>query len=150
MKTCEYTMIDFHYCGASCEGSTMYCASHNRLVRKEIENARKESEKRKLKLSAPRPKQTAIKKVSDKRKSENEIYKEKRQEFLLKRWCEYHGKPCIPTEVHHSKGRIGALYLDERYWVALCSEAHKWVELNPKEAKEQGYSLSRLANNETI
>ncbi len=143
-------MDDGEPCSKKTGWNKELCDTHERLKRKQAENERKEQEKRKLKLSAPKPKRAQVNKVSDKRKSENEIYKEKRQEFLLKRWCEYHGKPCIPTEVHHAKGRVGTLFLDERYWVALCSEAHTWVENNPNEAKERGLSLSRLAKDETI
>lgn len=49
------------------------------------------------------------------------------------------------TEVHHKKGRIESLLLDQRWWVALSSEGHKKVENNPEWAKENGFSLSRLA-----
>jgi hypothetical protein len=50
------------------------------------------------------------------------------------------------TTIHHKKGRLGGLYLDKNYWVALSMDGHEFVEKNPKWAKENGYSLSRLAN----
>lgn len=50
------------------------------------------------------------------------------------------------TEVHHQKGRIGKLLLDQRFWIALSTEGHRQVELNPEWAKENGFSLSRLEN----
>lgn len=50
------------------------------------------------------------------------------------------------TEIHHKKGRIGKLLNDTRYWIALSREGHIKVELNPKWAKEYGYSLSRLSD----
>lgn len=48
------------------------------------------------------------------------------------------------TEVHHKKGRIGDLLLDQRYWLAVSSEGHRKIEMNPEWAKENGYSLNRL------
>lgn len=148
MKQCAWQFPD-DWCFNNTEGNTDYCGSHNRIIRKQAENDRKESENlRKRKMMAPKPKRVPVNKVSDKRKSENEIYKEKREAFLLGRWCAYHGHPCIPTTVHHQKGRTGTLFLDERFWIPLCMEAHTWVEMNPNEAKEKGLSLSRLVKDE--
>lgn len=53
------------------------------------------------------------------------------------------------NQVHHKKGRIGSLLLDQRYWLAVSDEGHREIELNPDWAKEMGYSLSRLKT-ETI
>lgn len=64
---------------------------------------------------------------------------------------------CSPIiTCHHQMGRIGfaddwarendmPLLIDERYWMPLCFEAHKFIELHPDFAKENGYSYSRLA-----
>lgn len=128
------------------------CASCNSDRRKAEKSERKANEKRsqliknkQLKSSQPRQK---VNPISDKRKAEMEIYSEKRKQFLLNKWCAYHGQGCIPTTIHHAKGRVGSLYLDEKYWVALCMEAHEWVEKNPNEAKAKELSLSRLAVNQ--
>lgn len=70
-----------------------------------------------------------------------------RTEFLSKpenRICPITKQPT--TDVHHKRGRVGSLYLDTKYWVALSREAHKFVEENPEWAKENGYSESRLSN----
>jgi len=48
------------------------------------------------------------------------------------------------TDIHHKKGRIGKLYLDITFWIALSREGHCMVEENPEWAKENGYSLDRL------
>jgi len=88
---------------------------------------------------------TAIKKVSDKRKKQKAEYQLKRILFLREphnQKCPVTGKPT--TDVHHMKGRIGNLLLDERYWIALSREGHKYIEENPEWAKENGYSLNRL------
>jgi len=48
------------------------------------------------------------------------------------------------TEVHHSRGRVGDLYLDKKWWKPLCHACHEYCELHPKEAKELGISYNRL------
>jgi hypothetical protein len=102
---------------------------------------------------APKDK-APIEKVSVKMGKQLTQYAALKKKFMLGRWCAYHGKPCLPTDVHHSKGRTGfaddkeiPLLLDVRYWIAVCSEAHKYIEMNPVFAKENGYSESRLTKN---
>lgn len=93
-----------------------------------------------------------IARVSDKRSKEERIYSGRRIIFLA-------GNPScqanIPgiclrksCEVHHKKGRVGKLFLDERFWLATCRKCHEWIEANPEKAKLLGLSLSRLENNE--
>lgn len=48
------------------------------------------------------------------------------------------------TDVHHKAGRIGKNYLDVRTWLAVCRSCHMWIEEHPKEAKELGYSQSKI------
>lgn len=94
----------------------------------------------------------SIARVSDKRSKEERIYAGKRVIFLAKNPTCQANLPgiCVrrSCEVHHKKGRVGKLYLDETFWLATCSECHKWIELHPIEAKAMGLSLSRLENNE--
>lgn len=112
------------------------CASCNQAQRR-IDRA---------KAVVPKP----IKKVSKALAKEREVYARLRAQFLNGRWCAYHGHPCIPTEIHHAAGRTGVnekgvpRLLDVENFVALCSEAHRYIEENPKWAKENGFSESRL------
>ena len=88
-----------------------------------------------------------INQKSKKRIDQEKIYTQLRKAFLNKKEnkiCPITKKPT--TDIHHKKGRIGDLLLDTKYWVALSREGHKKVEENPLWAKENGYSLSRLAN----
>ena len=94
-----------------------------------------------------RSKAKPIKKVSDKKMLQDIIYKSERIKFLMlpeNKICPITKKPT--TDIHHKKGRLGNLYLDKRFWVALSREGHKYVEENPEWAKENGYSLNRLSN----
>jgi hypothetical protein len=86
-----------------------------------------------------------IKKVSDKRKSENKEYTKLRKLFLAEYTiCQVKGCKELPTEVHHKKGRIGKLLTDTSYFLGVCRECHSKIELEPLWAKENGYSLNRL------
>lgn len=110
-----------------------------------------------------KPKNTKIKKVSDKQAKYNKRYSHLRKAFLLdpknQRCCKY---PHLrATTVHHMMGRSINVYaddwamqhdlpllLDMRYWKAASMEGHEWIEKNPVEAKKLGFSLDRLKKNE--
>lgn len=88
-----------------------------------------------------------LKKVSDKKALQDIVYKSERIKFLMlpkNKICPITKLPA--TTIHHKKGRIGDLYLDKKYWVALSMEGHEFVEKNPEWAKKNGYSLNRLSN----
>lgn len=101
-------------------------------------------------VKVPEKPRKAVKKVSDKRLEENNQYKKLRLEFLSlpeNTICPIKNIPT--TDIHHKKGRVGSLFLDTKYWVALSREGHKFVEENPEWAKENGFSVSRLSNEES-
>jgi hypothetical protein len=88
-----------------------------------------------------------IKKMSDKRAVENETYSLLRRAFLLRHPdCQGNFTGCTKkaTTVHHSKGRLGALLCDIRYFKGLCMSCHTFAETHPEKAKELGLSVSRL------
>jgi hypothetical protein len=89
-----------------------------------------------------------IKPRSSKRASEESDYKQKRIFFLLKNpHCQAKLIGCCThesTEVHHMRGRIGILLLDQEYWLPVCRACHAWIEVNPTLAKELNLSQSRL------
>lgn len=109
--------------------------------------ARRKAERMKVKEKKP------INKVSEKRGKELNQYAQLKAKFMLGRWCAYHGKPCLPQDIHHQMGRVGfaddkeiPLLLDTRYWIPVCRQAHDWITKHSKEAIEQGYSFSRISN----
>lgn len=53
--------------------------------------------------------------------------------------CTHHS-----TDVHHKAGRAGELYLNEEFWLAVCRACHMWIETHPKEAREKGFSVSKI------
>lgn len=95
----------------------------------------------KMKYAKPK----GIKPISDKRKTEIQQYTILRKEFLSdpkNQICPITKQPT--TDIHHMKGRVGSLFLDTRYWLAVSREGHIMIEENPQWAKENGYSLNRL------
>ena len=93
-------------------------------------------------------KKAPIKNVSDKRKVLNvELAKIVKRIKKDRPVCEMKvpgvcsGKT---VTAHHSKGKVGALLLDEKYLIASCSPCNLWEVAHPKEAKEMGISRSRL------
>lgn len=82
-----------------------------------------------------------IRPLSKKREKENKEYLEKRLKFLEGKFCPVTGDKA--TQVHHKKGRIGKLLLDEEFWLAVSAKGHKKIEENPEWAKKMGYSLNR-------
>lgn len=49
------------------------------------------------------------------------------------------GRPGCRIEVHHKRGRAGALLLATEHWAALCPSCHRWVHDNPADARETGW-----------
>lgn len=105
----------------------------------------------KLKPQPVKPKEIkvkSIKKISDKRKEEQKIYSANRKIFLQNNSICQAGIRFICTyksvDIHHKKGRLGNLFLDEQFWLPLCRECHLYIENNPLIARELGFSISRL------
>lgn len=44
-----------------------------------------------------------------------------------------------PDQVHHMRGRLGPLLLDQRYWLGVCDEGHRWIDANRAKAREMGW-----------
>ena len=89
----------------------------------------------------------SISPVSAKRRGEMDIYGKLREAFLVvKPHCEAKLVGCTvkSTDVHHKAGRVGDNYLKVGTWLSVCRSCHKFIEKNPIEAKELGFSESRL------
>jgi hypothetical protein len=99
----------------------------------------------KTKEALAKPKKK-FKVVSDKQAKRLAEYRKKRDNYFKENpVCEY--PECCSTDIqlHHKRGRIGALLSDERYFCSLCDKHHKFVELNPVVAKAMGLSMDRLS-----
>ena len=88
---------------------------------------------------------TQIRRFGIKRMAQERQYLKDRVTFLLKKEnqkCPVTGGRT--TDVHHKKGRIGSLLLDQRFWLAVSADGHVKIEKNPIWAKEKGFSLNRI------
>ena len=96
--------------------------------------------------SKPSSKQNPISPRSSKQAKKEAVYNVLNKQYLKDHPnCEFHLPGCLlrSSEVHHGAGR-GEYLLDTTTWKAGCRICHSWVELHPEEAKELGFSESRL------
>lgn len=98
-------------------------------------------------ITAPK-KSKAIPKVSQKQLERLKAYKKVRDAFMKEHeYCQAQLEGiCLgkATDTHHSKGKVGDLLTDVRYFFALCRACHSKIEVSPTLAKELGFSLNRL------
>lgn len=103
-------------------------------------------------------KRKPINRISNKGRLRNDEYRKSRKNFLSSHCCcEVKLPGCtVPNssyegdklEVHHKKGRIGDLLTDQRYFLAVCSSCHRYLEDHPEFAVSNGWSLSRHKNDQ--
>ena len=79
-----------------------------------------------------------IKPVSDKRRKELALYYRLRREYLkMHTVCVVTGGRA--TQVHHTRGKVGALLCDVRFWRPVSMDGHEWIMRHPQEAREHGW-----------
>jgi len=93
-------------------------------------------------LAFPKPKAAKQRNRSASRRRQ---YRERAREWLIGRACAVYPH-LAATQVHHAKGRMGNLLMDERYWIPVSAAGHRWVHAHPLEARELGLTLSRNAH----
>ena len=90
-----------------------------------------------------------------KNKSNNQARLEREYSKLRKEWlatrsvCQAKIYKCMlkSTDVHHKKGR-GKYLLDTSTWLSVCRNCHMWIEEHPQDAKDLGFSISKLKKDE--
>jgi hypothetical protein len=48
-------------------------------------------------------------------------------------------KDSAATDIHHKRGRAGALLCDTIYWMALCRSCHSFIHQNMEQARMAGW-----------
>ena len=43
------------------------------------------------------------------------------------------------VEAHHMRGRLGELLLDQRFWLPVSAEGHRWIHEHPAAARQNGW-----------
>ncbi len=92
--------------------------------------------------TTPLSKSNYIKMESKTQKKRYKRYKLLRDEFLDEYDICHVCNIAHSSEVHHRAGRDGANLF--RYFLAVCRKCHRMIEDNPKLAKEQGWTITRL------
>lgn len=134
-----------------------HCQHHYWIYRAEVAEEKK---KKRAEMNAflgvppkepkkPKP----IAKVSEKQIERLAKYRKVRDQFMKEHPnCQARLQGCTikATDCHHSRGKVGDLLTDKRYFKALCRSCHNYIETHPSQSKEMGFSLSRLENIENI
>lgn len=87
-----------------------------------------------------------IKQVSAKKAKQDIVYSKLRKDYLSAHpFCQAKLPECTltATDIHHKKGR-GKYYLITTTWMSACRSCHEWIETHPAEAKELGFSETRI------
>lgn len=96
----------------------------------------------------PKPK-APIKKQSDKRALDEEIYLRKVRLWKVGKMCGVRGCDQKCQDCHHQKGRDGDLLLNEKYWFPTCRGHHIEITTDSAWAIREGYSLKRNSDGNT-
>jgi hypothetical protein len=83
-------------------------------------------------------------KISKKREADMKVYRKLRKQFLAENpWCQViavvAGHRVKTTDIHHTRGRAGSLFLDQRFWLAVSRPGHEWIQQNPLTARRLGF-----------
>jgi 5-methylcytosine-specific restriction endonuclease McrA len=91
--------------------------------------------------------QKPVNKKSDTRKEEEKEYKKIVVDMMkVSNKCEIKEEGCtiVASGLHHKVKRSPGNLLDRNNLIRACSNCNLWVELNPLEAIEKGYSISKF------
>ena len=80
--------------------------------------------------------------TSKKRAKDYVVYRRRKRVFLdTHDKCFACGEWIRPQnrDLHHTRGRAGSLYLDERFWEMVCRDCHTRIHENPKWAVRMGF-----------
>lgn len=77
-------------------------------------------------------------------KQRSEYLKQRRNYLWAHPQCEAHPKvfpgekPLRAVEIHHTRGTIGSLLCEEKYWLGICRQCHSFCHTFVKRARELG------------
>jgi len=93
-----------------------------------------------------KPKKSRLKNYSQKRQRSNRRYLSEARIFRQDNpICAIQSPECTSRteEVHHVKGRIGDLLLDQRFWLPCCVACNRYMERFDEWARERGFKQLR-------
>lgn len=95
----------------------------------------------------PRRSSKRLSQLSSKQRARLALYRKQRAIFLERRQCAVFPK-IRATEIHHVRGRLGTLLLDERFWLPVSRRGHQWIDANRRAAQERGWLAQKGEWNE--
>ena len=96
-----------------------------------------------LKRKTPLKRSGKLRRVSAKRKGQNEVYKDVREKFLTNNPVCQVCKCKMASQVHHRRGRFGDRLNEVEFFMAVCFECHHWIHHNPQIAYAKDYLVKR-------
>jgi hypothetical protein len=91
---------------------------------------------------SPLKRKTPLRRVSKKRKLQNDVYKEVREKFLtLNPLCQVCSS--VASQVHHRRGRFGDRLNEVEFFLAVCLDCHHKIHMNPAWAYAKDYMVKR-------
>jgi hypothetical protein len=96
-----------------------------------------------LKRKTPLKRGGKLRRVSAKRKGQNEVYKDVREKFLTNNPICQVCRCKMASQVHHRRGRFGDRLNEVEFFLAVCFECHHEIHHNPAWAYERGYMVKR-------
>jgi len=133
MSTTEAKVCEFPGCKSHPQKNG-YCIGHRIYAKESV----KEIE----------AKEKVIAKRSEKMKETMKELKKAYPLFLAdpnNKYCKLKLEGCtiVATVVHHTRGRVGKMVFDQRFWLASCPSCNNKVEEKDAEAREKGLKLSK-------
>lgn len=116
-------------------GHTATCNYANRrIVKDSVKAATKVAEKK------------SIRKVSDKRKKDLQVYANRRKHHLTQYpECQLKLDGCtkVATQIHHAAGRIGSNLTNKNHFRSACQSCHRQLhdKISAKEARKKGLKV---------
>ena len=96
-----------------------------------------------LKRKTPLKRGGKLRRVSPKRKGQNEVYKDVREKFLTNNPVCQVCRCKMASQVHHRRGRFGDRLNEVEFFLAVCFECHHQIHMNPAWAYAKDYLVKR-------
>jgi len=85
-----------------------------------------------------------VNQISRRQRKRNEEYLAAARMFKIQHpVCGFHDHvmKCVSKteDIHHMRGKIGPLLMDQRHWMPVCRHHHNWIANNIEIARQRGF-----------
>ncbi len=105
-----------------------------------LENANSERLKDEQRPKFSTLKRSPLRKMSKAKAKEHRKYILARARALPGKICEWPSNVCTQPadDIHHLRGRRGKMLTDQRYWMFICRDHHRYIHDHAKESRQMG------------